>query len=57
MKTDKRIRRTRDTLGDALVELIQEKPFDEITVQQILDRAGVGRSTFYEHYATKTIFS
>ena len=57
MKTDKRIRRTRDTLGDALVDLIQEKPFDEITVQQILDRAGVGRSTFYEHYATKTIFS
>jgi len=53
VKTDKRIRRTRDTLGDALVELIQEKPFDEITVQQILDRAGVGRSTFYEHYRHK----
>lgn len=53
MKTDRRVRRTRDTLGDALVELIREKPFDDITVQQILDRAGVSRSTFYEHYRDK----
>jgi len=53
VKTDKRIRRTRDTLGDALVELIQEKSFDDITVQEILDRAGVGRSTFYTHYRDK----
>jgi AcrR family transcriptional regulator len=53
VKTDKRIRRTRDTLGDALVELIREKPFDDITVQEILDRAGVGRSTFYTHYRDK----
>jgi AcrR family transcriptional regulator len=52
-KTDRRILRTRDALGDALVELIREKPFDEITVQQILDRAGVGRSTFYTHYVDK----
>lgn len=52
-KTDRRILRTRDTLGDALVELIREKPFDEITVQEILDRAGVGRSTFYKHYRDK----
>jgi AcrR family transcriptional regulator len=52
-KTDRRVVRTRDTLGDALVELIREKPFDDITVQQILDRAGVGRSTFYTHYRDK----
>jgi AcrR family transcriptional regulator len=52
-KIDRRIRRTRDTLGDALVELIREKPFDDITVQEILDRAGVGRSTFYTHYRDK----
>jgi len=32
---------------------MQEKPFDEVTVQQVLDRAGIGRSTFYEHYAGK----
>jgi AcrR family transcriptional regulator len=49
-RTDRRVLRTRDTLGDALVELMHEKPFDEITVQEVLDRAGVGRSTFYEHY-------
>ena len=52
-KVDRRIRRTRDTLGDALVALMQEKSFEEITVQEVLDRAGVGRSTFYAHYRDK----
>lgn len=52
-KADRRVRRTRDTLGDALVELMQEKPFDDITVQEVLDRAGVGRTTFYAHYRDK----
>jgi AcrR family transcriptional regulator len=52
-RTDRRVLRTRDTLGDALVELMHEKPFDDITVQQVLDRAGVGRSTFYAHYRDK----
>lgn len=52
-KLDARIRRTREALGDALVGLIQEKPFETITVQQILDRAHVGRSTFYVHYRGK----
>jgi AcrR family transcriptional regulator len=52
-RVDRRILRTRDTLGDALVELMQEKAFDEITVQDVLDRAGVGRSTFYAHYRDK----
>jgi AcrR family transcriptional regulator len=52
-KTDRRILRTRDTLGDALVMLMQEKNFDDITVQDLLDRAGVGRSTFYQHYRDK----
>jgi AcrR family transcriptional regulator len=52
-KTDRRVLRTRDILGDALVELMKEKPFDDITVQHVLDRAGVGRSTFYAHYRDK----
>ena len=52
-KTDRRILRTRDRLGDALITLIQEKPFDQVTVQEVLDRAGVGRSTFYLHYRDK----
>jgi AcrR family transcriptional regulator len=50
---DRRARRTRDALGDALVGLMQEKPFDEIKVQDVLDRASVGRSTFYTHYRDK----
>ena len=52
-KTDRRILRTRDALGDALVALMQEEKFDDITVQQVLDRAGVGRATFYAHYRDK----
>jgi AcrR family transcriptional regulator len=52
-KVDRRILRTRDRLGDALVALMQEKPFDDITVQEVLDRAGVSRSTFYVHYRDK----
>jgi AcrR family transcriptional regulator len=52
-KTDARVRRTRDALGDALVALMQEKPFESITVQDVLDRAKVGRSTFYSHYSDK----
>jgi AcrR family transcriptional regulator len=52
-KTDARVRRTRDALGDALFALMQEKPFDTITVQEVLDRAQVSRSTFYSHYSDK----
>lgn len=52
-KTDRRILRTRDALGDALVALIREKNFAQITVQEVLDRAGVGRATFYAHYRDK----
>jgi AcrR family transcriptional regulator len=52
-KTDARVRRTRDALGDALVALMQEKPFDTITIQDVLDRAHVSRSTFYSHYSDK----
>src|SRR5678816_4597418 len=52
-KIDARVRRTRDALGDALVALMQEKPFETITVQDVLDRAKVGRSTFYSHYSDK----
>jgi len=52
-KTDARVRRTRDALGDALITLMQEKPFDTITVQDVLDRAHVSRSTFYTHYSDK----
>src|ERR1051325_6981581 len=52
-KTDARVRRTCDALGDALIALMQQKPFDTITVQDVLDRAHVSRSTFYTHYSDK----
>jgi AcrR family transcriptional regulator len=49
-KPDQRVRRTHERLGSALVALIQEKPIDDVTVQEVLDRASVGRSTFYLHF-------
>jgi AcrR family transcriptional regulator len=52
-KPDERIRQTHQRLGRALVELIQEKPIDQVTVQDVLDRASVGRSTFYLHFRDK----
>jgi AcrR family transcriptional regulator len=52
-ESDRRVRRTRRILGDALVALILEKRYEQITVQDILDRADVGRSTFYAHYRDK----
>jgi AcrR family transcriptional regulator len=50
---DQRIRRTHERLGTALVALIQERPIDDVTVQDVLDRASVGRSTFYLHFRDK----
>lgn len=52
-REDRRTARTRKALGDALIELMLEKRFEHITVQEILDRANVGRSTFYSHYTDK----
>jgi AcrR family transcriptional regulator len=52
-KPDVRARRTRIRLGDALFALILEKPIEEVTVQDVLDRASVGRSTFYLHFRDK----
>jgi AcrR family transcriptional regulator len=50
---DRRIRKTRERLGAAIIQLMVEKPMDEITVQEVLQRAGVGRSTFYLHFRDK----
>ena len=52
-KTDRRSQRTRHLLGAALVELIREKDYGTITVSDIIERANVGRSTFYAHYRDK----
>lgn len=50
---DRRRARTQGLLLEALTGLIVEKGYDPITVQDILDRANVGRSTFYAHYKDK----
>jgi AcrR family transcriptional regulator len=53
MNMDRRSQRTRQQLSAALVALMGEQRYDEITVQAIIDRANVGRSTFYSHYLDK----
>lgn len=50
---DRRTQRSRQSLSHALIALIQEKRYEAITVQDICDRANVGRSTFYTHYHDK----
>ncbi|HEY5958875.1 MAG TPA: TetR/AcrR family transcriptional regulator [Polyangiaceae bacterium] len=50
---DRRVRRTRQQLRDALIHLILERGWDAISVQDICTRADVGRSTFYVHFADK----
>jgi AcrR family transcriptional regulator len=52
-KSDRRSQRTRQQLSAALVALMLEKRYDEITVQDLIDRANIGRSTFYAHYLDK----
>jgi AcrR family transcriptional regulator len=53
VKMDRRVRRTRELLRTALTTLIQERGYDRITVQDILDEADIGRSTFYAHFRDK----
>lgn len=50
---DPRIKRTRQLLQGALRTLLQERPFDEILVQDITHAATVNRATFYDHYTDK----
>lgn len=51
--TDRRVRRTKSLLHRALIELMIECGYDRITLQDILNRADVGRSTFYAHFRDK----
>lgn len=52
-KQDRRSRRTRRLVSSAMTDLLREKRYDAITVQDLLDRAEIGRSTFYTHYFDK----
>lgn len=51
--TDRRVERTRQLLQKSLLDLINERGYDAITVQEIADRANVARTTFYVHYNSK----
>lgn len=52
-QVDKRIRRTRKLLGEALIALALEKGYDDITIQEITQRADIGYRTFFRHYSDK----
>ena len=52
-RPDRRVSKTKRALHEALVTLIREREYEDISVREILDRANVGRSTFYTHYRDK----
>jgi AcrR family transcriptional regulator len=52
-RTDRRIQRTRQALRNALLQLVKEKGYDSILVEEITQRANLGRATFYLHYKDK----
>ncbi len=52
-KIDRRIERTQQLLAQALMDLIIERGYDAISIQDIADRANVSRTTFYLHYKDK----
>ncbi len=50
---DRRAKRTKSLIFGAFAELVQSQRFDEIRTLEIIDKAGVGKSTFYEHFSDK----
>lgn len=50
---DRRVRRTRERLRDALLELVLERRWDAVSVSDVCEKADLGRSTFYLHFADK----
>jgi AcrR family transcriptional regulator len=52
-KIDRRVQRTRRALRSALLDLLKEKDYDSISVEEITQRANLGRATFYLHYKDK----
>ena len=52
-RPDRRVGKTRRALKEALTDLILEQGYESVTVQDVIDRADVGRSTFYAHFLDK----
>lgn len=50
---DARLRRTRRALVQALLALLQDRRFDDVSIREITAKAGIGYATFYRHYASK----
>ena len=50
---DRRQRKTREAIFAAFTDLLSKKDFNQITVGEIIDRADIGRATFYSHFETK----
>ena len=50
---DPRVTRTRKLIEDAFREVMNEKGFEELSVQEVADRAGINRVTFYSHFTDK----
>ena len=55
-KEDLRVKKTKKALTEAFFKLLNEKPFEEITINELCDRADVRRATFYKHYTDKLNF-
>jgi AcrR family transcriptional regulator len=53
LKEDRRIRRTKRMLKEALIELVAEKGYEDVSVQEVIDRADVGRTSFYTYFRSK----
>jgi len=52
-KVDRRVRRTRKALREAMQSLMSEKGYDQVTIEELTERADIGRTTFYLHYSAK----
>lgn len=52
-KADRRIQRTRELRQRALIDLLHERAYDAITIQHIVIRASVGRTTLHLHFRSK----
>ena len=50
---DRRQKRTREAIFNAFTLLLSERNYNQLSVQEIIDKANIGRTTFYSHFETK----